>query len=75
MVTDGRLGEVEGVVEVADASFTVSVRGDQRQQPQPHRVSESLDERNDAVGLLSAEWVAREWRAAGNCLDRGEFQQ
>ena len=52
MVTDRRLGQVEGVVEVADAGLPVGVGGDQRQQPQPHRVGQRLDERNDPLGLL-----------------------
>ena len=51
VVADGRLGEVEGVVEVADAGLAVRVRGDQREQPQPDRVGERLEQRRDPLGL------------------------
>ena len=54
VVADRRLGELEGVVEVAHAGLAVAVRGHQREQPQPHRVGERLEQRRDPLGPLGA---------------------
>ena len=64
VVADRRLGEVEGVVEVAHAGLAVGVRGDQGQQPQPHRVGERLEQRRDPLGLRRRS--AAPWSAASS---------
>ena len=66
VVADRGLGEVEGVVEVAHARLAVVVGGDQRQQPQPDRVGQRLEQRRDPLGLLgraAARWVRGEQQA------------
>ena len=55
VVADRRLGELEGVVEVADAGFAVGVGGDQGQQAQADRVGERLEQGGDPFCLLGAQ--------------------
>ena len=66
VVADRRLGEVEGVVEVADAGLLVGVRRDQGEQPQPHRVGQRLEQRRDPLGLVGAERLLGQRGAAGD---------
>ena len=75
VVADRRLGEVEGVVEVADARLAVAVGGHQRQQPQPHRVGQRLEQRRDPLGRVGAQRLLGQRRAAGHRLDRRELEQ
>ena len=75
VVADGRLREVERVVEVADARLAVRVRGDQRQQPEPDRVGECLEQRRDPLRLLGGEGLLGQRWAAGDRLDGGQLEQ
>ena len=51
VVADRGLGQVEGVVEVADAGLAGGTGGDQADQPQPHRVGQRLQQGRDLLGL------------------------
>ena len=75
VVADRGLGQVEGVVEVADAGLAVRVRGHQGEQPQPHRVGERLEQRGRPLGALPAQRLLGQGRAAGDGLDGRELQQ
>lgn len=48
---DGRLGEADGVGQLAHAGLTVLVRGDQRDQAQPGGVGERFHEVSEVGGL------------------------
>ena len=51
VMADRGLGQVEGVVQVANARFAARVGGHQRHQSQPHRVGERLKQWRDLLGL------------------------
>ena len=57
--------EVEGVVEVADAGLAALVARHQRQQAQPHRVGERLEQRRHLLGLVRGHRRAQQRVAAG----------
>ena len=50
-----RLGETHGFDQVAHACFTAGMRGDQRQQPHPGRVAESLEHVGQVLGRVVVE--------------------
>src|ERR1700733_11874954 len=54
---DRGLGQLERGIQVADAGLAALVRGDQGQQPQPHRVGQGLEQRGDLAeaGLASVD--------------------
>ena len=58
MVADGRLGEVEGRGQVADADLAALVRADQGHQPDPDRVAEGLEYLRQAGGGGLADGLA-----------------
>ena len=70
VVADGRLREVEGVVQVADAGLLVGVRRDEGQQPQPHRIGQRLEQRRDPECLVGSEGLLEQRGAAGDLLGR-----
>ena len=76
VVADRRLGQVEGVVEVADARLAAVVGGDQREQPQPDRVGERLEQRRDRARPAPRVSGSRDQRrAAGDRLDRRQRRE
>src|ERR1022692_3038612 len=50
-MADRGLRQVECIRQVADACLTARMRGHQRHQPQPHRISQCLQQRRDQLGL------------------------
>src|SRR4051794_8147664 len=52
--------------DVAHARLPALVRGDQREQPQPHRITERLEHRRGALGLLRGQRTLGQRRAAGH---------
>jgi hypothetical protein len=53
-MTDRRLGQLERLVQVADARLSAPMRGDQGQQPQADRVGQRLQQRRHLLGLFHA---------------------
>src|SRR5262249_46664668 len=49
--------------------------GDQRHQPQPHRLGQRLQQRRDLGGLLGRQRLAGQRRTARRCTGRGPDQQ
>lgn len=75
VVADGGLGQVEGLVEVAYASLAAVVGGNQRHQPQSHRVGKRLEERRYLFGLRLAQGLPRQRGATGHRLGGGEREK
>jgi hypothetical protein len=63
VVADRRRRHIERLEQVAHARFSAVVTGDQRQQPQPHRIRERLEQRRQLVGPRLRQWLARQRRA------------
>src|ERR1044072_2282834 len=61
---DRRRAEVEGVGELADAGLAAVVAGDQRQQTQPLRIPEGLEQRGQVDRVGMRERLTRERCAA-----------
>ena len=57
LVTFDSAGQVEGVGQVAHTRLTTLMGGDQRKQPQPHRVGQRLEQRRQLHRLLLGQWV------------------
>jgi len=64
VMADRRLGQVERVVEVADAGLAAGVGGHQGHQPQPYRLGERLQQRGNLLGLGLGQRPGRQRRAA-----------
>ena len=59
VVRDGRLGESDGLGEVADAGFAVVVRGDERQQSDSGGIAERLEYAGELLGGVGVEDACR----------------
>jgi hypothetical protein len=68
VVADRGLGQREGTGQVAHTRLAALVRGDQRQQPQPHGIPQGL-ERRGQLAAVSGSWVRTEEHNAGSCID------
>lgn len=64
VVRDGGLRECDRFGEVADAGLTILGGGDERQQAETCGVSEGLEDRGDALGIIDCEHSAGHTRAA-----------
>jgi hypothetical protein len=65
VVRDGRLGQPEGLGEVADARLAAFVRGDHGDQPQPGGVGEGLEHAGEVGGLAGGDRLAAAGCRAG----------
>jgi hypothetical protein len=64
VVGDRGRGEVERVGQVADADLAAGVGGDEREQPQPHRIAEGFEGRGEPLGLIGVERLGHQGHAA-----------
>lgn len=73
VMTDGRLAQVEGVVEVAHAGLAVGMGCHQRQQAQSNGIGQRFEQRHDLFSMFIRQWLAHQWRAADRRLDRSDL--
>ncbi len=64
MVADRRLGTAAGLGEVARARLAILARRDEREQPEPHRIGECLEESGELVGVGLGERLGLQGSAA-----------
>ena len=64
MVRDGGLSQAHGLGKLADAGFAAFMRGDHRDQPEPGRVGQGLEEPGQICGLGGADRLAQQRGAA-----------
>jgi hypothetical protein len=71
VVRDRRLGQPEWLGQLAHARFAVLVRGDHRDQPEPGRVSQRLEQLGQIDGLGRRDRLFQQRRAArASALER-----
>ena len=71
VMRDRRLGQPERLGQLADAGLTALVRGDHRDQPQPGRVGQGLEQRGQAVGLGRGQRLLQQRRGPALLGHRG----
>ena len=65
MVRDSGLPQAHRIDEIADAGFIALVRCNKRDEPQPSRIGDRLEDPSERLGILDAQRIARQRRAAG----------
>src|SRR6266567_7415442 len=75
VMADRRLGQLERVVQVADACLAADMRGDQGHQPQPHRIGQRLHQWRNLLSLLHRQGLRGQRGAAGSGVRRGQQGQ
>ena len=65
MVRDSGLPQADRIDEIADAGFIALVRRNKRDEPQPSRIGDRLEDPSERLRILDAQRIARQRRAAG----------
>src|SRR6185312_10905369 len=69
VMADRRLRDVERAGQVAHAGLAAGERGDQREQPQPHRIRQRLEHPGQRLRVIFGQRFAHHRRAARGRLD------
>lgn len=74
VMADCRLGQLETVRQIANTRLTASMGSHDRQQPQPDRVRQSLQQRCDLLSLPRAQRLTRQRGTTRNRLHRAQHR-
>src|ERR1022692_933574 len=74
-MADRGLRQVECIRQVADACLAARMRGHQRHQPQPYRISQCLQQWRNQLSLPAGQRLARQRRAARRRVSRTQHPQ